>query len=150
MTNEAIFVVGSTIQAVVSGSAGISDGAFNATAAVASIAAAKQADYPLFKAEARMAFSGTGSLDGGGVNLYIQKKGSGGWGPSPDVDHKHHFGGVFKVDKDNGSTEQVLTLDKIAAPVGQDYRVWVENNSGRNTGPGWDLDITPYTVKPQA
>ncbi len=145
MTNEAIFVVGSTVVGVASAAASVVDGEFNATAAVCSVTAAQQGDYPLLRSKLSMTFSGSGSLDGGGVHLYLRK----GSGPNPDADHKHHYGGTFKVDKGDSSSEQVLTLEDIAAPVGQDYELWIENDSGKNSAPGWALEATPYTIKPK-
>ncbi len=146
MTNEAIFVIGSTVVGVASAAASVATSAFNATAAVCSVTAAQQADYPLIRWKLSMTFDGTGSLNGGGVHLYLRK----GTGPTPDVDHKHHYAGTFKVDKANSTSEQVLTLEDVAAPVGQDYEGWIENGSGKNSSPGWSLEATPYTIKPQS
>lgn len=148
MTDETIFVLSSTINAVVSAATSVADGAFNATAAVASVLSADTNDNPFLKLELRMTFSGTGALTtGAAVHGYFRKDGIGGAtkAPNPDADYKHDYVGSFKVDKNNSSTEQILTLEGVANPIGEDFEIWVENDSGKNSAVGWDMDVVPYT-----
>ena len=151
MANELIIRTGNTINAVAGASNAIADGAFNNAADKGSVTNSAVGDYPNLKAELRMTFNGTGTLDDNAeVHLYFRRDGIGGatQAPQPDADYKHDYQGPFKVDKNNATTEQVLTIEGIAAPVGEDFEVWIEVDTGKGCASGWDLDFVPYTYAP--
>ena len=151
MANETVITTGTTINVVTGAASAVNDGAFNSN--VGSITNTNTGDFPFLKLELRMTFNGTGTLvTGAAVHCYFRRDGIGGatQAPVPDADYKHDYVGSFKVDKNNATTEQVLTIEGVAAPVAEDCDVYIENDTGKNSATGWDLDAVPYTYEPAA
>ena len=153
MANETKYTVATTINAVSGATSAVNNDAFNASGDKGAVTNANTSDYLYLKLELRMTFNGTGTLvDGAAVNCYFRRDGIGGatQAPEPDADYKHDLQGSWKVDKNNSTTEQVLTIEGVPNPINEDFEIWIENKSGKNSATGWDIDVVPYTFVPIA